>query len=242
MADAARGKRILVAAALVGACSLVAVPAYGFYYVHNDELVATESKGAIEIVCTLDETASNGGVKTGVIMVPEGSTVGDCLKEAVVSNENQNGLEAIHDYSVSSLADDLSDKQYTCTVHKAASQAPGTQTTYDSAGTDGEDTVLRALGQRGDHGGVARRRGKGSDDQPAPSLPFPPPSPFALRAAPCAGIAPCVHSAPPSPCASIRPAPVPHSRSPAARASLPAHRLASRFRFRKEAQPIILCV
>ena len=142
MANAARGKRILVAAALVGACSLVAVPAYGFYYVHNDELVATESKGAIEIVCTLDETASNGGVKTGVIMVPEGSTAGDCLKEAVVSSENQNGLEAIHDYSVSSLVDDLSDKQYTCTVHKAASQAPGTQTTYDSAGTDGEDTVL----------------------------------------------------------------------------------------------------
>ena len=111
MANAARGKRILVAAALVGACSLVAVPAYGFYYVHNDELVATESKGAIEIVCTLDETASNGGVKTGVIMVPEGSTAGDCLKEAVVSSENQNGLEAIHDYSVSSLADDLSGKQ-----------------------------------------------------------------------------------------------------------------------------------
>ena len=71
MANAARGKRILVAAALVGACSLVAVPAYGFYYVHNDELVATESKGAIEIGCTLDETASNGGVKTGSSWFPK---------------------------------------------------------------------------------------------------------------------------------------------------------------------------
>ncbi|OUO89512.1 hypothetical protein B5F40_10360 [Gordonibacter sp. An230] len=142
MANANRGKRILAAAALVGACSLVSAPAYGFYYVHNDELVATEGKGVIEIVCTLDETASNGGVKTGVIMVPEGSTVSDCLKEAVVSSESKNGLEAIRDHSATSLADDLSDKQYTCTVYKAASQAPGTQTTYDGAGTEGEDTAL----------------------------------------------------------------------------------------------------
>lgn len=142
MANAARGKKLLAAAALVCACSLVAVPAYAFYYVHDDELVAADSKGAITIVCTVDETASNGGVKTGVVMVPEGSTAGDCLKEIVVSSESQNGLEAIHDYSVSSLADELSGKQYTCTVHKAASQAPGTQTTYDSAGTEGESTPL----------------------------------------------------------------------------------------------------
>ncbi|WP_449316202.1 hypothetical protein [Rubneribacter sp.] len=142
MANAFRGKRLLAAAALGCTCALVAAPAYAYYHVHDDEVAAADGKGAIEIVCTVDRTAQNGGVKTGVVMVPEGSTASDCLKEAVTSSESQNGLDAIHDYSVSRLADDLSGEQYTCTVHKAASQKPGTQTTYDSEGSKGEDTPL----------------------------------------------------------------------------------------------------
>lgn len=142
MANVMRGKKPLVAAALVCAFVLAAMPAYAFYYVHDEQNVAAESTGAIEIVCTFDNTANGGGVKSGVILVPEGSTAQDCLREATISSESKAGVEALHDYSVSSLADDLSDKQYTCTVYKAASQTPGTQAAYDSEGIEGLDTPV----------------------------------------------------------------------------------------------------
>ena len=142
MANVAWGKKILAVAVLGCLCALIAVPAYAFYYVHDEQNVAATGKGAIEIVCTVDETAQGGGVRTALIMVPEGSTAAACLNEGVVSSNSQNGLEAIHDYSVSSLADELSGKQYTCTVYKAESQKPGTQTTYDGSGTEGESTAL----------------------------------------------------------------------------------------------------
>ena len=88
----------------------------------------------------MDETAQGGGVKTSLIIVPEGSTAAACLDESVVSSNSQNGLAAIHDYSVSSLADELSGKQYT--LHKADSQKPGTHTAFDGSGTEGESTPL----------------------------------------------------------------------------------------------------
>ena len=132
MANVAWGKKILAVAVLSCLCASIAVPAYAFYYVH----------GVIEVTCTVDETAQGGGVKTSLIIVPEGSTAAACLDESVVSSNSQNGLAAIHDYSVSSLADELSGKQYTCTVHKADSQKPGTHTAFDGSGTEGESTPL----------------------------------------------------------------------------------------------------
>ena len=59
-----------------------------------------------------------------------------------MSSENQNGLEAIHNYDATSLADYLAGKQYTATVYAAEAQKPGTQTTHDGQGTTGEDTQL----------------------------------------------------------------------------------------------------
>ena len=142
MANVTWGKKILAVAVAGCLCALIAVPAYAFYYVHDEANVQVASKGVIEVVCTVDETALGGGVRSALILVPEGSTAAACLNEGVMSSNSQEGLEAIHDYSVTRLADELSGKQYTCTVHKAGSQKPGTHTTYDEAGTEGESTPL----------------------------------------------------------------------------------------------------
>lgn len=142
MANVAWGKRILAVVVLGCLCALITVPAYAMFYVHSEENVAEASNGVIEVTCTVDETAQGGGVRCSLIMVPEGSTAADCLSEGIVSSNSQEGLEAIHDYSTSSLADELSGKQYTCTVYSAEDQTPGTQTTYDGSGTQGEDTPL----------------------------------------------------------------------------------------------------
>ena len=85
MANVAWGKKILAVAVLSCLCASIAVPAYAFYYVHGEENVAATSKGVIEVTCTVDETAQGGGVKTSLIIVPEGSTAAACLDESVVS-------------------------------------------------------------------------------------------------------------------------------------------------------------
>lgn len=142
MANVSWGKKLLAVAVACCACAMIAVPAYAFYYVHSDEGVQVESKGVYEVTCVLDETAQGGAVRSELVIVPEGSTVKDLLNEDVMSSENQNGLEAIHNYDVTSLADYLAGKQYTATVHSADSQKPGTQTTHDGQGTTGESTQL----------------------------------------------------------------------------------------------------
>ena len=144
MANVAHGKKILAIAVL--AClvaALVSVPAFAFYYVHDDEHVSeSTAKGAMEVCVTLDAKAIGEGVHTELIFVPDGSTAEACLSEDIVASNNQNGLEAIHSYGYSSLADYLADKDWTCTVHAAASQNPGTQTTYDTDGESGTDIQL----------------------------------------------------------------------------------------------------
>ena len=142
MVNASWGKKLLAIAVACCACALIAVPAYAFYYVHSDEGTQVDSQGVYEVTCVLDETAQGGAVRSELVIVPEGSTVADLLNEYVMSSNNQNDLEAIHNYDVTSLKDYLSGKQYTCTVYKAESQKPGTQTTHDGQGTTGESTQL----------------------------------------------------------------------------------------------------
>ena len=144
MANVALGKKVLAIAVLAClAAALVAVPAFALYYVHGeDNVAANDGKGAIEVCLTVDATAVGEGVHTSLIFVPEGSTAKACLDEGITSSNSQNGLKAIHDYGYSSLSEYLANKTWTCTVHKAASQSPGTQTTYDSEGVVGETTPL----------------------------------------------------------------------------------------------------
>lgn len=144
MANVVIGRKILAIAILGCLCAaLVASPAYAFYYVHGEDNVAQgRGKGVIEVCCTVDATARGEGVRTELLIIPAGSTVAACLNEGIESGNSQNGLDAIHDYRYTDLKDYLSDKEWTCTVHEAASQNPGTHTTYDTSGTEGSDTPL----------------------------------------------------------------------------------------------------
>ncbi len=142
MANINRIKIALVAAVAILACALIVAPAYGFYYVHDEQVASSDAEGVIMVPVTVDQTAVNGGVKAGVVVVPDGSNASDVIQECAVSSEDANSVEAVHDHSTSSLADTLSGRQYTCTVYKAESQNPGTQSTLDGNGTTGNDTVL----------------------------------------------------------------------------------------------------
>ncbi len=145
MANVVSKKRPLALAAIGCVCALVvaAPAAYAFWYVHGDDHVADAGgKGVYEVACTFDASALGEGVTTDVIFVPEGSTAADCLDEMVVSSESQNGLDAIHDYSYTSLSDYLDGKSYTISVYHAEDQKPGTHTTHDVSGTTGDNTTL----------------------------------------------------------------------------------------------------
>lgn len=142
MANVSWGKKLLAIAVACCACALIAVPAYAFYYVHSDEGTQVESKGVYEVTCVLDETAQGGAVRSKLVFVPEGSTVKDLLNEDIVSSNSQNGLEAIHNYDFTSMADYLAGKSYTVQVYSVDDQKPGTHTTHDGQGKTGEDTQL----------------------------------------------------------------------------------------------------
>lgn len=143
MTNVPLGKKILAIAVLGCVCAaLLAVPAYAFYYVKAENNVAAASSGAIEIACTVDATALGQGTRADTILVPEGSTASACLDEMLWTSESQNGLEAIHNYETSSVREAFADRTLTCTVYEAGSQNPGTHTTYDGTGAEGEDTPL----------------------------------------------------------------------------------------------------
>ncbi len=142
MVNASWGKKLLAIAVACCACALIAVPAYAFYYVHSDEGTQVDSQGVYEVTCVLDETAQGGAVRSELVFVPEGSTVKDLLNEDVVSSNSQQGLDAIHNYDTTSMAEYLAGKNYTVEVYAAESQKPGTQTTHDGQGKTGSDTQL----------------------------------------------------------------------------------------------------
>lgn len=133
------------AAVVIVACicaAIASVPAYAFYYAHDAEHVEANNKGVVEVVCTLDQTAVGGGVNTGIVFVAEGATAADAIAEAVVGSNAANNPAAIKDHSAQSFREYIADKSYTVNVYKAASQKPGTKTTYDSQSLGGESTQL----------------------------------------------------------------------------------------------------
>ena len=122
--------------------ALASAPAFAFYYAHDDAHTAAESKGVMEVVCTLDQTAVGGGINTEIVFVAEGATAKDAIAEAVIGNNAANDPAAIKDHSAQSFASYISGKNYTVDVYEAASQKPGTQTTYDAKSLGGESTQL----------------------------------------------------------------------------------------------------
>ena len=63
MANVAWGKKILAVAVLGCLCALIAVPAYAFYYVHDEEVASQSGQGVIEVTCTIDATSIGEGVR-----------------------------------------------------------------------------------------------------------------------------------------------------------------------------------
>lgn len=144
MTNAKRGKMLLAIAivACLAAAMIAAPAAYGFWYVHSEENVAQSGKGVIEVCCTVDATALGKAPRTEVAFLPEGSTAQDLLAEVIESSNSHNDVEALHDYSYSSLAEITANNTVTFTTYKAGSQEPGTHTTQDGEGIDGADTPL----------------------------------------------------------------------------------------------------
>ena len=118
MTNAAFGKKVLAIAVLACLCAaLIAVPAYGFYYVHDDSVSdSSDGLGSYEVFMVVDETAVGGDVHSDLRCVPAGSTADVVLTEGIISSENQNGLDAIHNYDVQSVADYLAANSYNAEI------------------------------------------------------------------------------------------------------------------------------
>ena len=164
-----------IATAAVAALLIAPTAANALFYVHNeDDVENSEATGAMEVCITLDASAVGGSVHAGMFFIPDGGTVQDCLETMILDSNDQNGITALHDYSYASLEEVLtgegedadadedteegeltdigflqdavdSGSGYTIRLYEAASQEPGTQTTYDTEGTEVslEDTVER---------------------------------------------------------------------------------------------------
>ena len=118
MTNAAFGKKVLAIAVLACLCAaLIAVPAYGFYYVHDDSVSdSSDGLGSYEVFMVVDETAVGGDVHSDLMFVPAGSTADVVLTEGIISSENQNGLDATHNYDVQSVADYLAANGYNAEI------------------------------------------------------------------------------------------------------------------------------
>ena len=131
-----RTRLFAVCIAVALGVAAIAAPAYAFYYVHgNDYGVQEDTNGAIEICATVDGRALGDTVWTGLIFVPVNGTPADLLAEMPHSSESQNGLDAIHDYSYTSMAEYVANGTWECRVYPAESQSPGTQSVQDTEGT-----------------------------------------------------------------------------------------------------------
>ena len=114
MTNAAFGKKVLAIAVLACLCAaLIAVPAYGFYYVHDDSVSdSSDGLGSYEVFMVVDETAVGGDVHSDLMFVPAGST------------------DAIHNYDVQSVADYLAANGYNAEI---SVYATGEQQAYKDA-------------------------------------------------------------------------------------------------------------
>ena len=106
MTNVAFGKKTLAIAVMASLCAaLIAVPAYGFYHVHDDGVSdGSQGLGAYEVFMVVDETAVGGDVHSDLMFVPAGSTADVVLDEGIISSESQACLDAILNYVVQSVA------------------------------------------------------------------------------------------------------------------------------------------
>jgi hypothetical protein len=132
---------ITLAIAVMLCALLAAVPAYAFYYVHDDDVSESNTgKGAYEVFIVVDETEVGGAITSDLMFVPAGSTAEEALDEAIKSSENQNGLENIHNYDVQSVSDYLKAKGYNYTIEVYETATSNSYKNYrDADAATGED-------------------------------------------------------------------------------------------------------
>lgn len=118
MTKAAAGKKVLAIVAMACLCAaLLGIPAYAMYYVHDSEVSqGSSAMGAIEVFAVVDDTAVGGTVRSSLIFVPADSPADVVLDEGIVSSEDQDGLDAIHNYDVQSIGEYLTSNGYSYTV------------------------------------------------------------------------------------------------------------------------------
>lgn len=149
--EMSRKRFVVLCAAVMLVALAITVPAYAFYYVHGDDYgVESDTKGSIEVFCTIDTRALGGTDDTewsGLFFVPADSTPAIALDEAMHMNNSHAGVEGLHDYSFTSFNDFIGQKggKWTVTVYHAESQKPGTHTTEDDRYSEGVELSLDEL-------------------------------------------------------------------------------------------------
>jgi hypothetical protein len=135
MTRATKRRSILVSVFLAFLCSLViAVPyAYGYSYVHTETESDASNSGVITICLTVDATEIGGAVTAASVLIPASdNTVDAVLLEGALSSEDRAYVNS-YNYDYVSVAQYLSDKEYTVSVFAAGSQNPGAESpTYTS--------------------------------------------------------------------------------------------------------------
>jgi hypothetical protein len=136
---------------------LAVVPAYAFYYVHDEDVSdANTGMGAIEVFCIVDQTAVGGSITSDLMFVPEGSTAEEALDEAIISSENQAGVENIHNYDVESVADYIAENGYSYSIDVYETATSNTPSNYrDADAATGND--LYGYAPYGDESTVVNR-------------------------------------------------------------------------------------
>ena len=110
--------------------SLIAVPAYGFYYVHDDSVSdSSDGLGSYEVFMVIDETAVGGDVHSDLMFVPAAARPMSSLPRHHLQREPKR-LDAIHNYDVQSVADYLAANGYNAEI---SVYATGEQQAYKDA-------------------------------------------------------------------------------------------------------------
>lgn len=134
MVEAGTKKTLVVAALFVLLCSLtlLASRATALPYAHS-EAEAEAGSGLVHVAATLDCTEVGGSITTAWLPInADDATVKAVMNEFLTASESKVDRFAHEDYTMKSMADFLSDKDYTVAVYKAGGQQPGAEATYTS--------------------------------------------------------------------------------------------------------------
>lgn len=141
-------KACIVGAFFVLLCSLalLAPRALALPYAHS-EAEADAGSGLVHVAVTLDCTAIGGPVKA--VWQPinaDDATVEAVMNEFLTASEDKSDRFAHEDYAMESMADFLSDEEYSIAVYEAGAQEPGADAVYTSSSIGSDASVALETG------------------------------------------------------------------------------------------------